>query len=826
MDFLKLRAVLGFDSSEYEKGLDDAKSKASSVGGAIVGGLKTVAKVGAAAIGAATTAVTGFAASSIKVGADFDSSMSQIAATLGLTIDDIKNNVDGAGDVFDALREKAREMGGSTIYSASEAAEGLNILAMSGYDAEQSMTMLEDVLHLAAAGSMDMASAAAYVSGSMKGFNDSSKDSAYYADLMAKGATLANTNVQQLGEAMSDGAASAAAYNQSADSMTVALLRLAEQGEVGSAAGTALAAAMKNIYTGTDQAKAALQELGVEAYDPVTHAAKDFNQVVNELEASMQGMTDEEKNNYKQTIFGIQGLNAYNKMVVSGKEKQDEWANALANATGEAARQYDTMTGNLDGAIKGWNSALDDFRIEISDKLTPTFSEFVDFGTTGLQKITKAFQKDGLSGAVKAFGDVIADEINMILTELPGMIDAGMQLLGALGQGILENAPLLLTTVINIIEQLADGFISATPVLMNGIASMLPDLMSAVVALIVNLAEAISNPDNLTEFIEGAVNIILALAQGLLDNLPTLIEAVPVIIENLVNALIENAPVLILSAISLLGMIAQSIIENLPLIIAAGIQIITALTAGIIQMIPFIITAVLGLISELTRTLIASLPKFLENGVKIVGAIVEGIVKTLGAIIEAAINLVNQFIDGMARGWGKIIQAGMDIIDKVRDGLMDKIDEARDWGKDLIDNFIDGIEAKAQALWDTVSGIAQGVKDFLGFSEPEKGPLSNFHTYAPDMMDLFAKGIRDNKNMLINTVADAFDFQDLIAAPNIETSMAGNDSSNNQNSSQGETNVIMNIYGAVGQDINELADIISKKLNDTTGRRMVAMGVM
>ncbi|MBR5112800.1 MAG: phage tail tape measure protein, partial [Clostridia bacterium] len=85
------------------------------------------------------------------------------------------------------------------------------ILAMSGYDANQSISMIEDVLHLAAAGSMEMGDAAGFISGALKGFNDETKDSRYYADLMAKGATLANTSVSQLGEAMASGAAGAAA---------------------------------------------------------------------------------------------------------------------------------------------------------------------------------------------------------------------------------------------------------------------------------------------------------------------------------------------------------------------------------------------------------------------------------------------------------------------------------------------------------------------------------------------------------------------------------------------------------------------------------------
>jgi phage-related protein len=595
---------------------------------------------------------------------------------------------------------------------------------------------------------------------------------------------------------------------------------------------------------------------GLSVVDAEGHL-KDFNSLMEESKTIFaEGLSQEGKLQVISDVFNTRDTAAAEALLQAVSGDWDSIAESILDADGAAEAMADTQLDNLAGDVTLFQSALEGAKIAVSDGLTPTLREFVQFGTDGLSRITDAFKKGGITGAMAEFGTVLSDGIAMVTDMLPDAINAGMELLGAVGQGILDNLPAIVDAAVQIVVELANGLVSALPELargvvtlieslkasfsenkealintgkelltfiVNGLANNLPAMVEGITQMISGMAIMLSDSAILSPLIEGAINIILALADGLLKSVPILIETIPVIIENLVNALIDNAPTLILSAISLLGMIAQTIIENLPLIIAAGIQIITALTTGIIQMIPFIVTAILGLISELTRTLLASLPKFLENGVKIVGAIVEGIVKTLGAIIEAAINLVNQFIDGMARGWGKIIQAGMDIINNVRDGIMDKIDEARDWGKDLIDNFIDGIEAKAQALWDTVSGIAQGVKDFLGFSEPEKGPLSNFHTYAPDMMDLFAKGIKDNKNRGVDTVADAFDFQDLITTPSTETATTSNGSSNNQ---LAPNNVIMNIYGAAGQDINELADIVSKRLNDATGRRMVAMGVM
>ena len=359
-----------------QQNIEDALNGGGGVGDI---GSKAGEKLGKGLTSAFTKAV-GFLKDSLETGMGFDSAMSQVAATMGTTVDEITE-----------LRDKAKEMGAATNYSATQAAEGLNILAMSGYDAEHSMEMLEDVLHLAAAGGMEMSEAAGDISGAMKGFSDASKDSAYYADLMAKGATLANTSVSQLGQALSDGSAMGKAYSQSAEGMTVSLLRLAEQGEVGSGAATALAAAYANLYTPMDQAKEVMNKLGVEAYDPVTGKAREFNTVVNELNEAIQRESQGNEaiaNQYKDLIFGKQGLNAYNKLVVTSIEKQEEWAQALAESTGAASQQYDTMTDNLAGDMDKMRSAFEGLQIEISEELSEDLRGLIQVATEGLTWLT------------------------------------------------------------------------------------------------------------------------------------------------------------------------------------------------------------------------------------------------------------------------------------------------------------------------------------------------------------------------------------------------------------------------------------------------------
>ena len=585
----------------------------------VKGGLKKfgeVAKnIGAMAVKAfadMTKQAISFSKSAISVGQEFDSSMSQVAATLGMTTNDIKNNVNGAGDTFDKLREKAKEMGASTNFSASQAADGLNTLAMSGYSAEKSIAMIEDVLHLSAAGSIDMANAAGYISGAMKGFNDNTKDSAYYADLMAKGATLANTSVAQLGEAMSSGAAGAAAYSQTADSMTVALLRLAEQGDVGSAAGTALAAAMKNLYTPSDKAKKALAELGISAYD-TNGKARDFNTVVNELNNSLSKYTEEQQNAYKQSIFGQQGLNAYNKMVVTAIDKQNEWTQALANCSGEAANQYATMTDNLQGDIDSWNSALDGFKIELSDKLMPAVREFVQTGTEMLSEITSAFQLNGIEGAADTVAYALNVMIGVIAEKISMVNKVAPKILLALVDAIISNLPILVETALDLILALVDG-----------ILKVLPELIPAAVGIIRAIVDNLLAPNTLAMLINSTLDMVMALVDGLMENIDELIDAAFAIIENLIEYLLMPS--------------------NLEKIITAAVRLIVSLAEGIVKAIPEAIKSIIQLVWKMSETIQNG--DWNNLGWNIVQGVWDGLKKSWGDLTRWFNDAWNGLIDG------------------------------------------------------------------------------------------------------------------------------------------------------------------------------------
>ena len=170
-------------------------------------------------------------------------------------------------------------------------------------------------------------------------------------------------------------------------------------------------------------------------------------------------------------------------------------------------------------------------------------------------------------------------------------------------------------------------------------------------------------------------------------------------------------------------------------------------------------------------------------------------------VTETAQNM----IDGVKEFIADIPKTIKEKVGEAVDWLKDLPNQALEWGKDMISNFVKGIKDKWDEVKDGASGTAELIRERLHFSEPDVGPLSDFHTYAPDMMDLFIKGIRDNTKALQAQVAKSFDFENLITAPTADVSGAGSKSA-------GGNNITMNIYGAVGQDVNELADIISYRL--------------
>lgn len=572
MNVMELFVTLAIKDTAYKQGLKDAEGNASSSTSKIGGAFKAVGKVAKTAMVAGSAAAVAFTKTSIDAGMNFDTAMSQVAATMGTTVDKIGN-----------VKAKAEEMGRTTKYTATEAAEGMNILAQAGLSADEQISGIGTVLNLASAGAMSLEESASYTAGAVKGFGDSMSNASYYADLMAKGATLANTDVRGLGEAFSGSAATAKNYGQAADSVTLSLLRLAEQNVTGSEASTALNRAMADLYTPTDDASKALDQLKVSAYK-TNGEAKDFNDLVDELNGSLQGMTAEQKNNALATIFTTQGLQAFNKMTASSDATVQKFWKGIQDSSGSAAQQAATQLDNLQGDITLLSSATEGLKLAFYNTFSGTIRGAIKGITSEVSGLAEAMESGGISGALSKLAQ---DAINFS-GQLPGLTKIGGDLINGLISSVTQNSGSITTAVSQLLNNLASTIstglnvftsvgVNLLTTIANGMTQGIPTFLGQALPMLTQFTESLRS--NAGKLINAGLTLIQNIAQGLINSIPVLIAYVPTIITNLAGIINDNAPKILATGVTIITNLAIGLVRAIPLLIANLPKIITAIVS-------------------------------------------------------------------------------------------------------------------------------------------------------------------------------------------------------------------------------------------------------
>lgn len=778
MDLLKLKATLGLDSSEYNEGLNDAKSKATSIGGSIGNGLKTAAKVGAAAIGVATAAVGKFAMDSIQAGGEFDKSMSQVAATMGMTVEQLNATEEEMANMSDAerqaaisaqesfgkLRDFAQEMGSTTAFSASQAADALNYMALAGYNTEEAMQMLPNVLNLAAAGDMELARASDMVTDAQSALGLQMEDMEGFVDQLAKTASKSNTSVEQLGDAILTIGGTAKILSGGTTELNTSLGILADNGIKGAEGGTKLRNVLLSLSAPTDKASALLESLGVQAVDTATGNLKPLEEIMGDLSSSLDGLGSAEKAEIINTIFNKQDIAAVNALLDTSSDRWKELSADIEDSKGAAEAMAKTQLDNLAGDVTMFQSALEGAKIAVSDGLTPTLRQFVQFGTSGLSKITEAFKEGGLSGAMEAFGTILSDGLNMVIKMLPDMINAGMQLLGALGQGILDNLPTIVDAAVQIVVMLVQGLVQA-----------LPQLAQGVVTLITSLAQSLY--ENSGTLLESGKQLLTFIWEGIQNNLPTLLESGAEMVSNLVNGFLENFPSMIEAAGNLLTEVLGYLYENYPKFMETGVNLLLNIVNGIVNNLPQIIQAVVTVITQFIATITQNLPQILQQGITILGKLIAGLIQAIPQLVAA----IPQIISAIVETFGQFdwLSIGVNILEGIGQGILS-----------AVGSVVDAAVSAAGQIWDSITG-------FFSISSPSKKMM-----WAGQMIDEgFAKGIDDN----IDLVEDAID--NLTEVPSIDVNASGKNT-NPLN------NVIINVYGTSDMDEMKLARIVANEVRD------------
>lgn len=382
MNLFELVAKLTLDSSEYDRALMAAKGSTAKAGKGMVASIEATKKrIGVAALGMGA-AIGAFGVSSAKTGMEFDSAMSQVAATMGKTMDDLANEtgeVDLAWGKFSGnLREYAQEMGAHTKFSAIESAEALNYMALAGYDTQKAMEMLPPVLSLAAAGNMELATASDMVTDASSALGLSQEQTLEMVDQMAMAASKSNTSVQQLGDAILRVGGTAKVMKGGTTEISTVLGLLADNGTKGAEAGTALRNILMSIQGGKFEKTFGAWEIS--AYDAQGNlrSLKDIFMDMNEV---MEGMTDEEKTDIISKTFNARDLKNVNALLGTSAERWDQLSAAIEDSEGSAEKMADTQLDNLAGDITLLKSAFEGLQISVADKLTPAFRTVVQFLT-------------------------------------------------------------------------------------------------------------------------------------------------------------------------------------------------------------------------------------------------------------------------------------------------------------------------------------------------------------------------------------------------------------------------------------------------------------
>lgn len=331
-----------------------------------------------------TAAVAGLGTAAVKTTADFDTSMSQVQATMGITKDAMSELNGESVNTVEALRDLAKQMGSETAFSASECADAMNYLALAGYDTQEIYDTLPTVLNLAAAGGIDLASASDMVTDAMSALGMETSEADTMVDQMSKTASTTNTSVSQLGEAILTIGATAKTVKGGTAELNTALGILANNGIKGAEGGTHLRNVILALQSPTDKAAACMESLGVEVYDSEGNM-RSLNDILGDLNTSMDGMTSAEKQNIISSIFNKTDLAAVNSLLVSTGDSWDSLQQSITESCGAAQQMADTQLDNLSGQITILKSALEGLAISFGEILMPKIraaakkiQEFVD----------------------------------------------------------------------------------------------------------------------------------------------------------------------------------------------------------------------------------------------------------------------------------------------------------------------------------------------------------------------------------------------------------------------------------------------------------------
>ena len=840
------KGIGGMLSSEIA---GEAGAAGHAAGLSLVGQLKGV--IGAAAIGK-------FLGDSISTGAEFDKSMSQVAATMGLTMDEMADQVgtvDLAWGTFTGnLRDYAQEMGANTAFSATESADALNYMALAGYDVQTSMEMLPNVLNMAAAGNMDLARASDMVTDTQTAFGLSLDRTSQMVDEMAKAASTGNTSVEQLGDAFLIVGGLTQELNgglvtlengttQSVDGvqeLEIALTAMANAGIKGSEAGTHMRNMLLKLASPTGDGATAMEKLGLNVFDAAGNM-RSLSDIFGDLSNAMAGnVTPAFKNFYDQYAEltpeavtklwkkDAEDLNFFGVSIVDNQGKLKEYEEVF-NEVQEAfagGLSQEAKIGTISDLFNTRDIASAEALLNAIDQDWDAIGASILEAEGAAQQMADT-QLDNLAGDVTIFKSALEGvqiAISDLLTPaLRDVVQLGTNLLSGLTSAIKDGDMSALAEVgTTIITKIGEYIQGAPERLMMG-AQMIEGIVSGIT-------------ENLPQIMEQGQVILGGVIDGLLESIPSLLEQGQQIVENIIGGISEALPGVLDSSVGLITNFLHGITENLPSILEKGIEILMTVVNGILDNLPKLIEAAGTLISEFAAFILVNLPTILDAGVQIVFKIVEGIIKSLPEIVASVTKITIQFITTFAENAPKYLEQGFKLIVHVAAGIIKAIPELlvavpqvvaaiidvfihTNWleiGINIIEGIASGIVGAIGTLIDAAIDAARSAlnaaKDFLGIASPSKE-----FAYIGKMSDEgFALGIKKNTGVVDDAISELSNR----ATAQLTTNSFGNLSASQSVSGNDKMDLLLELLSNYLPEIAENKGVDAKSLYNGLNRQL------
>ena len=649
-----------------------------------------------------TMPIAAIAGASVKVAADFESSMSQVAATMGFTVEELNDKSSEASKTMEQLSEFAQEMGKTTAFSASEAADALNYMALAGYDAETSMKMLPTVLNLAAAGGIDLAAASDMVTDAQSALGLTLDETATMVDQMAAAASNGNTSVAQLGEAMLQIGATAANMTGGTQELSTALTVLADNGIKGAEGGTKLRNIILSLQKAAKDGAVDFGDFSVSVYDSEGNL-RGVTDIMKDLQNNLEGMNQESKDAILSGVFNTQDLAAANALLQTSSERYDELAKAIGESAGAAQQMADVQLDNFQGQLTLLKSALEGVGIDIGTIILPYLQKFVE----KIQSVVDWFSNlDAKSQDLIVKAGLIVAAIGPILSIVGSIVSAIGSVSTAIG-GIIKFIPTVISVISTVGTVITGTLIPAIAGIITAVAPFLP-LIAAVAAAIAAIIIVIKNWAEITEFVKEKWNILTNFLAETIAKIQRFFE----------------------EHFGFLGQLFATKIEIIKTIITTAVNVIKIL---------------------------------LQTTGQIIRALIDGDWSKIGQIISTAwVNIQKAINDGVLN----VIKAVTDMGVNAKQKFDELLNNAKEWGSHFVQNFCDGITQRMSALIDRVRSMAETVRSYLHFSTgPDVGPLKDFNSWPKHMMDNYARGIESARYIVKDAVADVAADVSMLSSP-------------------------------------------------------------